>query len=56
MDAITGTFNLYHVDGKNWDKALKDIFVLPQDVKKPYAPFISVYDTYLLKFNDIVGK
>lgn len=56
MDAITGTFNLYHVDGKNWDKVLKDIFVAPQDVKKPYAPFISVYDTYLLKFNDIVGR
>jgi len=56
MDSITGTFNLYHVDGKNWDKTLKDIFVAPHEVKKPYSPFISVYDTYLLKFNDIIGK
>lgn len=56
MDAITGEFNLYYVDGKNWNKALKDIFALPQEVKKPYAPFISAYDTYLLKFEDIIGK
>lgn len=56
MDAITGTFNLYHVEGKNWDKVLEEIFVTPQEVKKPYTPFFSVYDTYLLKFNDIVGR
>ncbi|MDH6305766.1 beta-galactosidase [Parabacteroides sp. PF5-5] len=56
MDAIVGSFDLYYVDGMKWDKVLKEIFVSPQEVKKPYAPFVSLYDTYLLKFNDIVGR
>jgi beta-galactosidase len=54
IDSIAGHFSLYHVDGKNWQPLLKNLFVSPGKVKKAYTPFISVYDTYLKRFNDIV--
>lgn len=54
IDSITGNFSLYNVDGKNWQPLLKDLFVSPDKVKKAYTPFISVYDTYLKRFIDIV--
>jgi hypothetical protein len=53
---ITGNFSLYHVDGKKWQPFLKNLFVSPDKVKKTYTPFISVYDTYLKKINDITDR
>jgi beta-galactosidase len=54
IDAIAGSFSLYYVDGRNWNPFLKDLFVSPNEVKNAFIPFISAYDTYLKKFNDIV--
>jgi beta-galactosidase len=54
IGAITGSFSLYYVDGNNWNPLLKDLFVSPNEVKKAFIPFISAYDTYLKKFNDMV--
>jgi len=54
LNSISGNFVLYFVDGKNWAPLLKNIFVTPDKVLKAYQPFISVYDTYLKKFENIV--
>ncbi len=35
---------------------LKGLFVNPQQVKKVFNPFRSQYDTYLLKFNNILSE
>jgi hypothetical protein len=42
------------VDGKNWQPLLKDLFVSPDKIKEAYTPFISVYDTYLKRFSNII--
>ncbi|GHV58392.1 beta-galactosidase [Bacteroidia bacterium] len=54
IDRIAGNFSLYYVEGKNWQPLLKDLFVSPDKIKGAYTPFISVYDTYLKKFSDII--
>lgn len=50
---IKGSFTLYPVKGSSWSSSMKDLFVQPETIT-PYKPFLSVYDIYLLKFNDIV--
>jgi beta-galactosidase len=53
-DRIAGNFSLYYVDGKNWQPFLKELFVSPDKIKEAYTPFISVYDTYLKRFSNII--
>ena len=50
---IKGSFTLYSVKGSSWSSSMKNLFVQPATII-PYKPFLSVYDTYLLKFDDIV--
>jgi hypothetical protein len=55
ITSISGNFSLYYIEGSNWNSLIKDLFVKPDEVKKAYTPFISVYDTYLKKFNIILN-
>lgn len=54
IDAISGSFYLYKVDGKHWNKTIDSLF--SKQILKPFSPFKSQYDNYLLKFGDIVGE
>ncbi|GHT35267.1 hypothetical protein AGMMS49574_24320 [Bacteroidia bacterium] len=54
IDSIAGNFLLYYVDGKNWQPLIKELFVSPDKIKETYTPFISVYDTYLKRFSNII--
>lgn len=49
VGTMTGKFRLYRVDSDSWPQ----IFASPQSVPAPLRPFITQYDTYLMKYNDI---
>ncbi|MCC8187001.1 MAG: hypothetical protein LIP08_05695 [Bacteroides sp.] len=53
-ECFSGDLSLYFIKGDNWPSLLTDLFVLPDEIKAPYHPFYSVFDTYLLRFNDII--
>lgn len=50
---ITGDFYLLKVDASN---GLAGLFVPPSAVKKVQNHFLTQYDTYLMRFNDIEGQ
>ncbi len=56
IDRITGAFYLYKIDAKDKKTIMDSLFVEPQNIKQPFTPFLSQYDTYLLKYDDIIGK
>ncbi len=49
--AVGGSFRIYKVDA-----AHQPWFSRPQAVPEPFHPFLTQYDTYLLKFDDIIEK
>ena len=49
--AVGGSFRIYKVDA-----AHQPWFSRPQDVPEPFHPFLTQYDTYLLKFENIIEK
>lgn len=53
IDSISGNVLAIPVEAGKWNEALKRTFSDPAKIGK-YAPFISVYDTYLRKLSDII--
>lgn len=51
VGAVSGTVKVYSVRAGGWN-GLDDVFRQPSSIGR-YAPFISVYDTYLRKLSDI---
>lgn len=49
VGTLKGSFSIYRVDAGSWPK----IFDVPEAVPAPFCPFITQYDTYLMKYNDI---
>ncbi len=49
--AVGGSFRIYRVDA-----AHQPWFSRPQAVPEPFHPFLTQYDTYLLKFDEIIEK
>lgn len=55
-DAVSGRFQLFGVDGQDRPLELKRLLVDSDKVEKPFRPFLTQYDTYLLRFEDIYDK
>jgi len=55
IDSLKGSFYLFKINGKHWDKIMHQLFVPCNDIKA-FHPFMSQYDNYLLKYDDIIGK
>ncbi|MCI6617800.1 MAG: DUF4981 domain-containing protein [Prevotella sp.] len=49
---VSGDFYLLSVDASN---GLSGLFVPPSAVRKAWNPYLTQYDTYLMRFNDIYG-
>ena len=49
VGTLKGTFRIYRVDAGSWP----GIFDAAKAVPAPFRPFITQYDTYLMKYNDI---
>ena len=54
VGTVSGTFRLQAADGNDTQK-LQRLFGSPQHVPAPRKPFVTQYDTYLMRFDDITG-
>lgn len=54
VGTVGGDFYLYRVDAKHIPALLRDLFDHPQSIPKPFHPFETQYDTYLMRYHDIV--
>ncbi|MBQ7571553.1 MAG: hypothetical protein IJT19_04870 [Bacteroidaceae bacterium] len=51
---VEGDFYLYRVDADKTPRIISELFDAPNHVPMPFHPFVTQYDTYLLRFADIV--
>ena len=54
VGTVGGEFYLYRVEAERVPAVLKDLFMAPETVQPPFRPFLKQYDTYLMRFSDIV--
>ncbi len=54
VGTVGGEFYLYRVEAGRMPAVLKDLFMAPETVQPPFRPFLKQYDTYLMRFSDIV--
>ena len=54
VGTVTGDFYLYRTDADNMPQLLRTLFCHPQDVPPAYKPYETQYDTYLMRFEDII--
>ena len=53
VGTVSGDFWLYRVDAKNVPQLVHDLFDHPRTIAAPFKPFVTQYDTYLMRYNDI---
>ncbi|MBQ9671229.1 MAG: hypothetical protein IJV34_00065 [Prevotella sp.] len=53
-ETVTGSFRLYHINAKQVPQAVSRLFISPHAVPAPFHPYLTQYDTYLMRFQDIV--
>ena len=54
VGTFSGDFYLYRTDADQIPALLKTLFAHPQTVPSPFHPFETQYDTYLMKFDEII--
>ena len=50
---VSATFRSYSIKAEAWPKAVSRLFAPAADVPAPFKPFVTQYDTYLMRYNDI---
>ena len=53
--SFSGHFRLYRIEAARMPAAVQRLFGRPSAVPAPFRPFVTQYDTYLMKFSDIVA-
>ena len=53
---VSATFRSYYIKGDVMPQVLKRFFIPAAAVPTPFKPFLTQYDTYLMKYNDIKQK
>jgi len=54
LGKITGDFYLYPVNGGHVPQLIHDLFDHPRTIAPPFRPFKTQYDSYLMRYSDIV--
>ncbi len=54
VGTVTGEFMLYRVKKGCLPKQLSDLFLSPTAIPSPHRPFKTQYDTYLMRYEDII--
>ena len=52
---VSGAFSLYRIDAGHEPQPVRDLFLPASEVPAPFRPFLTQYDTYLLKFQNILA-
>ena len=55
-DPVKGNFRFYYVKGDVTPEVVKRMFMSASEVPAPFKPFLTQYDTYLMKYDDIKAK
>ena len=50
---VSGSFRLYRISAANMPQAVTRLFGFPHQVPAPRKPFVTQYDTYLMRYQDI---
>lgn len=54
IEELAGSLVIYPLSATEWPKEISYLFRQADDVDKSKSPFLSVYDTYLMKYSDII--
>ena len=52
---VSGDFYLYRVSADEVPQLIHDLFDHPRTIQAPFHPFVTQYDTYLMRYDDIVN-
>ena len=55
LGTVTGDFYLYRISPDALPQLIHDLFDHPRTIPAPFHPFVTQYDTYLMRYNDIVN-
>lgn len=55
VGTVEGEFYLYRVDAGNLPALLSELFLQPEEVPVAFHPYETQYDTYLMRYEDIVS-
>ena len=55
VGTVKGDFYLYRVSADAVPQLIHDLFDHPRTIPVPFRPFVTQYDTYLMRYNDIVN-
>ena len=55
LGTVTGDFYLYRISPDTVPQLIHDLFDHPRTIPAPFHPFVTQYDTYLMRYNDIVN-
>lgn len=50
---VSATFRLYNIEGARMPETMRQLFIPAKDVPAPLHPFVTQYDTYLMKYDEI---
>lgn len=53
---VSASFRLYRIEGRQMPQALRNLFLPASQVPAPFKPFLTQYDTYLLRYTNIKEK
>ena len=52
---VSGDFYLYRVSANAVPQLIHDLFDHPKTIPAPFHPFVTQYDTYLMRYDDVVN-
>lgn len=55
VERLEGNVFLYPLSAGKWPEAVSAFFRQPKEIEQPENPFLSVYDTYLMEYSDIIN-
>ena len=50
VGTVKGSFRLYRIEAADMPETARRLFTAPRDVPAPFRPFLTQYDTYLMKY------
>ncbi len=54
IGTVSGDFYLYRIEKGKIPSVVRELFHSPDQIVEPFRPFLTQYDTYLMRFDDIV--
>ena len=54
VGTVSGDFYLYRVEADKVPQLVHELFDSPSSIRPPFRPFLTQYDTYLMRYDDIV--